>query len=834
MHIYDAYRSHITDQSEFKLLYLISTRFLIAGICLYFFFFDFLLKFFNLSSFQLKSLLEQFSLFWLKYRLVSSSIYIHTRTTSYFVHSDTPTLVIMSNSPHAEVSPVSYKINDKTLNHKNDSVSNSNFHNSGTPASSLPPLPPPLPRTKDNLFPAPMSQAVLNRLEVESTSTKSLPISFPYYFLDQEDPQDTFHLLRSETDSVVQSPDEKDLPLPPAPQTSQTKGASTRPHNPSEQNMVKTYNEFNPKRFSHFIVDEQNPHISQRLDNLSIVSPSLESAGHEIMRSLTPMQKNTRNSELIMNPDRHHHHLGRAEVLSTPTRDISDSMGSQATIFSTRQDTPILTRGEYNRKKASSLLFNRKSKRTSNVRVQTSSSSDSSLTRRNAIKFKQGSWLYRLKMSIKKMISKFKFYSFKVSSKRSPSVKRSGTLQSLRRRRENPQPRDIKRIKSIRAGSSPFNISAPVNNPQLGKQPVFKVARIDDVLKYRAGSPNENMNLYGIDESVGKMNHLSEYIYQQEADYFKKHGINNSMNIANSGEKNSDSKSMLPSPNFDESPSEFLTDSVTTHAKSNPPIPPPHLDHSFTASRNLSPQRFPAPAPSPATELDHQNIVELWEKYLRLVLYKRIQLRQEINMFQNFMVSEFASTTTTNDTNKIQSSHEPVSYHHEQSPVQCPQAKSITTSSTNNGSSVYTDMNTLQIVKSMAGERSIVKSNSTSERTNTYSEKNSDNASVYTSTSLESNDVINNKDEEFATKVLNRRSMLGEMLEYLSEDDDDNDDIDDDELSINKSNSIVSKQSDLVLKTYGTVLRRGSSKLNSSLKRSFGLNHSLSSIAANE
>lgn len=115
--------------------------------------------------------------------------------------------------------------------------------------------------------------------------------------------------------------------------------------------MVKTYNEFNPKRFSHFIVDEQNPYVSQRLDNLSVVSPSLESAGYEIIRSLTPMQKNTKTSALILNPERNLG--GSAEVLNNTQRDISDSMGSQATIFSTRpeQDSPLLSRNENSRKR---------------------------------------------------------------------------------------------------------------------------------------------------------------------------------------------------------------------------------------------------------------------------------------------------------------------------------------------------------------------------------------------------------------------------------------------------------------------------------------------------
>ncbi|RCK55240.1 hypothetical protein Cantr_04260 [Candida viswanathii] len=741
----------------------------------------------------------------------------------------------MSNHPQTDASYLRYKSKEKTLDHKSYTVSKENLPGATTttlnPASFLPPLPP-LPQTthssENNILIAPqMTQATLTRLEVESTSSKSLPISFPYYFLDQEDPQDTFHLWRSDDDSQKKLDKDKDLPMPPPKQAAATTG---------------NYDDFNPKRFSNFIVDEQNPYVSQRLDNLSIVSPSLESAGYEIIRSLTPMQRNPKNSGLILNPDRHLG-PGSSEVLNQqhPHREISDSMGSQATIFSTRQemqDTPLLTRNEYNRKRAS-LLFKRKSKRTSNVRVQTSSSSNSSLARKNAIKSKQGSWIYRLKMSIKKMISKFKFWSFKVSSKRTASVRRSRTLQSLRRKRENPRPKDIKRIKSIRDSSSPFNISAPITNPHLGKQPVFKVAKIDDNLKFRAGAPKENVYLHDNDESFGKLNHLSEYIYQQEADYFKKHGVNLAQGNHN-GDRNSDSKSMLPSPDFEGSPSELLTDSVTTHARTMPPVPPPHLDHTFTNTRNPSPQRVPAPQVTPPDKQQHprqpsqQEMVELWEKYLRLVLYKRIQLRQEINMFQNFMVSEF----TPGSGNKRQGSQKTVTNqsHSQQKGHQA--QKSIANSSSNNGSSIYADSNTLELIKSMEGEKSIVKSESSGVHTSTNSESRSgDSASVYTSSSGESHYVRDEKDEEFNTRVLHRRSMLGDMLEYLSEEDDEDDDEDEDEYlyvdgsSVNKSNSIASKQSDILLKTYGTVVKKSNSRLNSPLKRSFGLNHSLSSIA---
>ena len=291
----------------------------------------------------------------------------------------------------------------------------------------------------------------------------------------------------------------------------------------------------------------------------------------------------------------------------------------------------------------------------------------------------------------------------------------------------------------------------------MGKQPVFKVAKIDDSLKFRAGAPKENVNLVDYDEAFGKMNHLSEYIYQQETEYFKKHGVKKNDNVA-SPEILGESKSMLPSPNFDDSPSELLTDSVTTHAKTMPPIPPPHLDHSFASNqRDQSPKRIPAPEPTsppPEQHQQKQNIVELWEEYLRLVLYKRIQLRQEINMFQNFMVSEF-----TPNTNKRQHSTRSVSKSQGGLFVPDKHEQSIANSSTINGSSIYTDSNTLELVKSMECEKLVVKSNSAGGSTN--AESRGDNASVYTSSSLESSSMINDKDEEFNTRVLHRRSMLG-------------------------------------------------------------------------
>ncbi|EMG47220.1 hypothetical protein G210_2480 [Candida maltosa Xu316] len=714
-------------------------------------------------------------------------------------------------------SQMQYKNKLDAQDNRYNSVSTANYNLSSTltPASFLPPLPPlPAKITSPNNIhnltthpmlsnitpdvPVTMTRESLHRLEVETGSSQSLPISFPYFFLDQTDAQDNFNLWQSDIESSVQPPQpqsqsqlpkdttksEKELPPPPTP----------------EVNMQNQGDHFNPKRFSEFVIDQSIPYVSQRLDNLSVTSHSLAS-GYEIIPA---KRNNSQGSPMTLDRFTNNKHDDLEVPGQQRYRDISDSMGSQATIFSTRQELQDVMSLKKERKRTG-FLFKKKSKRTSNVRVQTASSTNSSLMRTNAIKSKQGSWLYRLKVRIRKMLAKFKFYSFKVPSKRTASIKRAKRTQTLvRKERENPQNKDLKRMQSIRRDVSGLSsakkhfpdISAPTTNPNLGKQPVFKVSKIDDHLKYRAGAPKENVYIHSdIEESFGKLNHLSEYIYQQEADYMKK------IKVASDT-----SKSILPSPDFNETESALLTASVTTNALTMPPVPPPpppHIDHSFTTN--------------PAPILQQYDFVELWQSYLKQVLFKRIQLRQEINMFRDFVANHKTLPGSTNTKIDQQSQSQP-------------------TDSTNNGSSVYSSV--MEPVRSQQGEKSMVRSDN--------SKQNSDSCSVYTTDSHSSNGTIN-KDEEFTSRVMNRRSMLGDMLEYYSDEPEDeehdNDDDEDDDLfndyadttsSISKSNSILSKQSDILLKRYGTVKRKTSSVKESStspMKRSFGLNHSLSSIA---
>ena len=88
---------------------------------------------------------------------------------------------------------VEYKNNTQeswNKNRKSNTKSNTKSNSPVKPAANLvlpplPPLPPSTPPSKittNNSTQPTMSRASLTRLEVESGSSKSLPISFPYYF----------------------------------------------------------------------------------------------------------------------------------------------------------------------------------------------------------------------------------------------------------------------------------------------------------------------------------------------------------------------------------------------------------------------------------------------------------------------------------------------------------------------------------------------------------------------------------------------------------------------------------------------------------------------------
>ena len=860
---------------------------------------------------------------------------------------------------------------------------------------------------------APMTQASLNRLEVATTSTASLPLSLPYYLIDDpENNGSNFNGSSASEERALVYKNQASIEKKITSQESQEVQEVQNPnhhHQQQQQQQQRSLalsppkhdfvripispvdDRFNqvPQRFSQFITDQQIPYNSQGSDNLSLLSHS--DAGHKEGKDgqdrshlshqahsttqhsrLDPKSGSSSSksklysstqlpqaSAIALNtppstnkPSKphhqhyHHHHHHEQQQLFEPAhaRNISDSMGSQATIFSTRMDPehtandhPLLLSSNNRPRTINSSLrktrtlfgSKKKSKRTSTVRVyhDTTSSvasslintssvqSSSSLMRKNAIRTNQGSWLYRLKLRLKKMIEKFKFYSFRASSsrKRNASIKRRKSLAKttfetsqlrnqlrksstlVRKQRENPQNKDLKRIASMklskRAKNSPLlagkkasslEISTPLTNPNLGKLPVFHVAKMDQDLKNAAGiigppsnqllpqsqgsgyivettiprvnrlnTVNEDQNMplspeEIVDESAGKYKHLSKYIQQQETHYLN--NIDAKTTTGSKAEPNMDISNIsniskmiadtaaareieeFPSPQID-GYSEFNTEpsGVSSSYQQHAPPPPPHLDHSYIDTATVA---IPTASVANATLFNDENIVgslnqhkdsttftelkhqhqpkiitkplnheytleQLWCSYLKQVLCKRILLRNEINQFQNFMITKETSDVINHIFEQVRVSQEESALPSRQpSKIESTNSSRVVISS--NESQVEKQLENLEkkdiiseeknkkhnekklekykngpnhahIEKLDTGSTSSIYSTETvssisSETTSTIS------ASLYSSMNEHGDIFIDPQDEEFNKRVLNRRSLLGEMLEYHSSD----------------------------------------------------------------
>ncbi|EGW32989.1 uncharacterized protein SPAPADRAFT_49919 [Spathaspora passalidarum NRRL Y-27907] len=593
-------------------------------------------------------------------------------------------------------------------------------------------------------------KSTLERLEVQ-TICSSQPDS-----LDSNDPGNSPELTRTtqhsepqtslDTFSLLYSDHEEPLPA----KYPNTSHINTSP-SPKAASMTKKSSESVksivnpvPHRFSQFVLDQKkNP-----LDGISIDSPSLKS-DYEY-RQGTIKSKPSIQRESIES---------RLETPPRIIRDISDSMGSQATIFSMRhqdidnlvpfiqQPEKLLTSSIRQRRRQ---WFKRnKTQRTSNVRLYTVNSSSSSLHRQNAIKFKEGSWAYRVKLRLKKFLVKLKFFSFTVSSKRTKS---------------------FKKIKRTNSTSFKSLIGNPSTNPQLGKTPVFKVAKID-----RTTLPITENHLPEVRRS-----RLSEYINQQENTYLsnlpaKAESIRGSEPTVKYADPQM--KSLDPW----KAPTAIEEIEAEAEAEAEPPAPAP-----ISVSSSVSATAPPAPPPHTDNSfVETHTIPELWKSYLLQVLANRVKLRQEITMFQKFLVDKDLSKTL-NDYFDTESKFSDM--RSEMKPSK---------------SSVYVD------------DASTIQSVAT---TSNYS-------------SLESE---SQSEEEFNNKVLNRRSMLGDMLEYSSEEEED--DVDDDNDGDNepesspldttsRSMSSTSMPTRTLSKTYGTIVRR-----KPTITRSFGISHSLSDL----
>lgn len=244
----------------------------------------------------------------------------------------------------------------------------------------------------------------MHRLEVESASSTSLPNSVPYFNTsDHHSSLDTVSLLRGQPQYTNTS--HLNLGTPTGNRGSGVAGAPVKVDTPRNDD---TFNQV-PKRFSQFILDQQNPYVAQRLDNLSLNSLTVsEQLRERRIKPRTFSRASRQNKTGTATQSFDASAFGHSAVGRSSTN-ISESMGSQATIFSTRDQ----------------LINRRATRRRQRPHLHAAASEGSTLSRQNAVRIKQGGWFYRLRIRLARLAKKLK-YRFFASSKRTGSVKRHG------------------------------------------------------------------------------------------------------------------------------------------------------------------------------------------------------------------------------------------------------------------------------------------------------------------------------------------------------------------------------------------------------------------------
>ncbi|KAK6464733.1 hypothetical protein DFJ63DRAFT_317993 [Scheffersomyces coipomensis] len=618
----------------------------------------------------------------------------------------------------------------------------------------------------------------LHNLEVESVSTTSNPISFPYALIfdntnHNNNSMDTFSLLnRFNSDEGPKYPNTQHISTPKKQQPDNSvdklpnsSRAPTIIKNEPENNMhIKKYPSnddslFNqvPKRFSQFIIDQQVPYIAQRLDNLSDGTPSVNSDDVGYQKSFN------NNSKL------------KPITSVSLSKDFTDSQshynGSQATIFSTRPEQSDIQlhkrKSKSKSKPKSKLRFNRANTNLDDDALYAALSNTSTLTRHNAIKRKEGGLLYRLKLRFAKLIKKLnfiKFKNFKASTKRfgrSSSMKRQKTKTLKRKFRENP--RNVS-IRNITANNRIKSISAPLNNPNLGDgNEAERVQSLDDKLKFLAGAPSENVYISNQPQpnpQDGKLSHLSAYIDEQQAQYVDDL-LPRSQTIQyqrNPLAEYSPPDDKIQLPEFQNEIDNQLMRNVgdgedaASESESVAPLPPPHLSN----EQSLDYSKFQG-----------MDVPNLWRTYLRNVISKRILLRQEISLYHNYVAD-----------NEQQQQH-------------LPQEITDEKATTQRGS-------VSEVIQSEYGVYSSVKASTISD---TPSELQS----------IASEEDMNTTEEEnFKNHYLNRRSILGDMLEYDSDSDSyQSNSVYSGSTNTNQPPSVIdSVRSEVLVQRYGTQTKR--------------------------
>lgn len=481
----------------------------------------------------------------------------------------------------------------------------------------------------------------IHRLEVESSSSTSLPTSVPYYnYSDHNSSLDTVSLLRGQPRYTNTSHLNVGTPPPNRPGKPLVAAKPEFSRNDDSFNQV-------PKRFSQFILDQQNPYVAQRLDNLSLnllsVSEHLKGPRKRLTYSRASRQTRTGNGSAgaagagavtgtgtaRQSVDTGFALAGGHSALGRSSTNISESMGSQATIFSTRDQ---LVNRRVTRRRMRNLLY-------------APASEASTLSRQNAVRVKQGGWWYRVRLRMAKLARKLRFRFF-ASSKRTGSIKRHG-----------------KRKPSITHA-----------NRSLGA-PTERVPFLDDNLKLMAGAYPAHIRLRSPKKQIQQQ--MQPQLQPQPVPYAP--GAPAAAGLQPSRQ------------------------SLKSSVGSTPPPVPPHL-----VRRSMTAPLFD----------DTNDTIELWRQYLTHVVCRRVLLRQEIGQFQSYLAA---------------------------------------------GDPLLNRLVAMRTRMPRASFNAVVKETGSETDYETISESSSV-ADAVTSAS----EAL--ADTDFSHKVLNRRSMLGQMLDYQSDD----------------------------------------------------------------
>lgn len=424
-------------------------------------------------------------------------------------------------------------------------------------------------------------------------------------------------------------------------------------------------------------------------------------------------------------------------------RDISNSMGSQATIFSVREDQ-LST-------KSKTRLRNRGMLRRRPTKAGTDYGRDSSsgLFRRKAVRSKDGSFGYRLRLRLRKMAAKLRamknwpkrVYAFATKKKATQRATMEKSARLLRSRNNSKLPM----------------ISAPLKNPYLGRElGASRVEGLTDDLKNMAG-----------------------------------HGT-----LDNSGAAIPPKEAAIPPKVSDEAKWSQLSRYISEQQELSIPQAKP-----YESSAAFDSEAPPPPPHTVSASLEKQRIQGLWKQYLVGVLTQRIQLRQEIAMFQALVAGQ-SVPSVLKGTPEVALSYN----------------ASIVKGDSDRGttSSHYDDF----VPKSGEIER------------NVYAETiedDDDDAVSFVSVSdsiLSDNDAVSLPDEVTdweeedpavakLNRSLNRRSVLGDMLNY-----------DSDDASLGSGSSVylnLNSQSvteSAIFKRYGTLRRKRSTATNTPKRES--------------